>query len=93
MEFDRNSIDWMPSYLKDRIQAVRDSNGGMSTWMNNLSGVSHGSVLGPLLYFIYVTDWGLLLRNCNHLFYADDLVIYRYCKLNDIVKYMNALNE
>ncbi|CAD6222083.1 GSCOCG00011710001-RA-CDS, partial [Cotesia congregata] len=93
MGFSYTVSDWILSYLKSKLQAVRNSSGKTTVWKNVLCGMPQGSVLGPLLYSIYVTDLGLLLKRCMHHFYADDLVIYLNCRLCDIATWVNTLNE
>ena len=47
--------DWFKSYLKDRKQMVKLGN-ILSESKTIMCGVPQGSVLGPLLFFIYVND-------------------------------------
>ena len=78
---------------------------GMSCRMGCLlvtHGVSHGSVLGPLLFIIYINDLPSVLDVGHASLYADDTVIYCYGsssqeltdKLNqDLVAVAKWLNE
>ena len=48
-------LNWIHSYLADRKQQVV-VNGSMSSSTAVLSGVSQGSVIGPLLFLIYIDE-------------------------------------
>ncbi len=66
--------DWFRSYLSDRYQFV-EIEGHRSHTMPIKIGVPQGSILGPLLYLIYVNDIGNSCRG-NILSFADDTTLY-----------------
>lgn len=65
----------MSSFLRGRTQRVR-SGESMSGIVNVVSGVPQGSILGPLLYNIYVSEMPKVVLHCKMHFYADDTQIY-----------------
>ena len=67
-------MDWIKCFLENRTQKVA-VNKCYSNTSNVLSGVPHGSVLGPVLFVIFVADIPELVKSFINLF-ADDTKIY-----------------
>ncbi len=88
--FADTSVDWIKSYLTHRTQITAIGN-VYSTAKPVHIGVPQGSVLGPLLFIIYVNDVPLCIRHCNISLYADDTVIYLSC--SDVSELEDKLNS
>ena len=67
--------DLVEAYLSNRTQRVLVY-GTRSEWEAVSSGVPQGSVLGPVLFLIYINDLPKEVKNCIRLF-ADDTKLYR----------------
>ena len=67
--------DWIEQWLTDRRQRVV-VDGEVSTWKSVLSGVPQGSVLGPILFLIYINDLDDSITS-NVLKFADDTKLFR----------------
>lgn len=67
--------EWLRSYLSER-KAFVNINGSHSRVFPITSGVPQGSVLGPLIFILFINDLCSRLRS-EKLLYADDLKIYR----------------
>ena len=67
-------LRWITSFLRDRTYKVR-VNGAFSDQFEVRSGVPQGSVLGPLLFLVYIMDLGWNIQS-KISFFADDTKIY-----------------
>lgn len=84
--FTNKALKFVHSYLTGRSQAVVDSDRNCSSWLNTTMGVPQGSVLGPLLFSLFINNIGEGLRYSEHMVFADDTQIYLSCephKLNE----------
>ena len=85
----QSTISWFRSYLSDRTLHV-DVNGELSKLGNLTCGVPQGSILGPLLFLLYVNDMPQSV-SCDLLLYADDTCLVYSDK--DLENIENNLNE
>lgn len=68
-------ITWFTSYLSNRQQRVV-INGRHSEWANIHAGVPQGSVLGPLLFLVYINDLVDVVQHCQIRMFADDTCLF-----------------
>ena len=70
-----NSLLFIYNYLTERKPRIKINN-SLSTWENIKSGVPQGSILGPLLFNIYMNDIFWFTPDINIANYADDTTPY-----------------
>ena len=75
--FETDALRYMKSYLKNRKQRVR-VNKTFSEWERITTRVPQGSILGPLLFNIFLNDLFLFVSNASLSNYADDNTLYTF---------------
>ena len=79
----KNLIGWIKCFLANRKQKVHVEE-TFSNWAAVISGIPQGSILGPLLFIIYIND---LVEYCNSgseiYLFADDAKMFSYVTQNE----------
>lgn len=78
---------WFCSYIDNRTQAVV-LQGYASGWCTIPSGVPQGSLLGPLLFTIFIADITSCFKNSYVLLYADDMKILKVVRSSTDVEHL-----
>ena len=106
INFSKSVILWFKSYLTGRHMRVYAGEEYQSEWTEVETGVPQGSVLGPLLFAIYLFDLPDILKFCNYHMYADDIQLYLHFPLElygdtlmqlrtdllNLIEYLNSHN-
>ena len=90
-------IEWIRSFLSGRTQCTR-VNESCSEYASIVSGVIQGSVLGPLLFLLYINDVADIFgSNCVSKLYADDIKLYSVLNnpldYSDLQSNLNSLQQ
>ena len=84
--------NWFEDFLACRKQRVTIGEAS-SKWSDVLSGVPQGSVLGPLLFVIYINDLSDKIENVTKLFSDDSKIISVIKEKLEVEKLQKDLNE
>ena len=78
LNFSVQALKLIHSYVSERKKCVQVDDKSSSVKLNNF-GVPQGSILGPVLFNLYIVD---LVENvtCDSLQYADDSTLYKHSK-------------
>ena len=87
----KSSVNWFKAYLTKRTQSV-NINGVQSDTEPILFGVPQGSVLGPLLFIMYINDLPTVTKYCKVHLYADDTLLFFHQKLSSVQSFTVNVN-
>ena len=85
-----NLLKLLNSYFTNRQQRVV-LEGKSSSWLEVTSGVPQGSILGPLLFILYINDMPLILRHSTIALFADDRRITKVQNCQELQDDLNHL--
>ena len=89
IKFSESTIKWFKSYLSEMIFLVNIEN-KLSDFGEISCGVPQGSILGPLLFLIYVNDMPQAVTSTLLLYADDSCILYQH---KDVVQIEKRLNE
>ena len=82
-------LTWFSSYLTDRKQFV-NLNKSSSPLLNISLGVPQGSILGPLLFILYINDLPLSSKFLSLLFADDTTLLLTHTNINKLIEMANV---
>ncbi len=86
-------LEWCSDFLSDRKQSVRVGS-AESDFKSVLSGVPQGSVLGPILFLLFVNDVSSVCPNSSLKLFADDIKLYQEIRsISDHLELNDSLNR
>ena len=84
-KFSANSLCWIKSYLSERKQCIIQKS-TRSSMQTVKSGVSQCSVLGPVLFLLFINDMPLFIKDTCLDSYADGTTVHTASKVPDTIK-------
>ena len=90
--FDHNLLMLFQSYLTGRKQVVKVE-GCFSSEAVVTSGVPQGSVLGPLLFSIFINDVADSIQHSEYFLYCDDLIVFSVSSIDKIQNDIDSLSS
>ena len=84
------ALSWFKSYLSNRYQMVKYHN-VLSEKSKIICGVPQGSIIGPVLFLLYINDIHRVSEKLSFVMFADDTNIFiKGCDLNNIISILNS---
>ena len=90
--FSPTALKLLSSYLRNRNQSVYHAS-KISRSCSTPRAVPQSSILGPLLYSIYANDLPLNVEHCQIHIYADDVLLYISCAVDDASNCIRLINR
>ena len=91
--FSKTFLKWLLSYLSGRSQFVQIDDKSSSRKPIHF-GIPQGSILGPLIFNLYVADLNDVISSHTNCYqYADDTTLYNHCKVADLTTGETSMNN
>ena len=86
------SFEWFESYLRDRRQLVKLGDTQSSPAVMH-HGIPQGSIIGPLLFILFINDLPFHVTSSRIDLYADDTTLISSTSFKSMDKLQNSLNQ
>ena len=87
-----SAVKWFHSYLSDRQQCVK-VNGCASSLLAINQGIPQGTIVGPMLFLIFINDVPLYVENSSMYIYADDATLISSSRWDNISPMNNNIQK
>ena len=85
-----NNLRWFESYLENRKQYITYETTKFTTFENMTCGVPQGSILGPLLFLLYINDLPNVSNILDPIMFADDTnLFYSHHNIKELFNTVN----
>ena len=81
-----NSLRLIQNYLSQRQQRVKVGS-SFSEWLEIILGIPQGSILGPILFNVFINDLLLFIKETDICNFADDTTLYACGKELDTISF------